>query len=206
MPSARLLIRHGAICGASVLAALVVSSVAAELHAEPQLNAGLEVGGAAAGTDGGFFDRPEFLLGLKGDVMFGRSAPWDFGVGPYLEFGTLAFDEIQFGGGASVHLPVHETFPLVASVGPYGRYGDDDFGVEPGVATALFWGSRSYNFHDNYVMALGVSVGYRASFGESAESALLVSAHLDLALLGLPIVALVSWLGGPSDEATRIDD
>ena len=137
--------------------------------------------------------------------MFARDDPWDFGVGPYLELGTFAFDELQFGGGASVHLPIHETFPFVASVGPYARYGDDDFGLEPGIATALFWGSRSYNFHDNYIMAVGLSVGYRASFGESKESALLVTAHVDIALLGLPFVALVGAIAGPTEEAARIE-
>jgi hypothetical protein len=91
-------------------------------------------------------------------------------------------------------------------VGPYGRYGDDGFGLEPGIATALFWGSRSYNFHENYVMAVGLSVGYRASFGDSAESALLISAHVDLAALGLPIVALAGLIAGPSDEAALIDE
>lgn len=190
---------------ATAIVALGLGAVASDAHAEPQVNTGLIVGGAAAGVDGGFFEQPEFVLGVKGDVMFLRDDPWDFGIGPYAELGTLAFDELQFGGGASVHLPIHETFPLVASVGPYARYGDDDFGLEPGVATALFWGSRSYNFHENYIMALGLSVGYRASFGESKESALLVTAHLDLALMGLPFVALVGLIAGPSDEATKID-
>ena len=180
-------------------------AVAPSAHAEPQVNTGLTIGGAAAGVDGGFFEQPEFVLGLRGDVMFARDDPWDFGVGPYLEIGTFAFDELQFGGGASVHLPVHETFPLVASMGPYARHGDDDFGLEPGIAAALFWGSRSYNFHENYIMAVGLSVGYRASFGESKESALLVTAHLDLAMLGLPFVALVGAIAGPSDEARMIE-
>jgi len=179
--------------------------VGGEARAEPQVNTGLLIGGAAAGVDGGFFDQPEFALGLRGDVMFCRDDAWDFGVGPYVELGTLAFDELQFGGGASVHLPVDETFPLVASVGPYARYGDDDFGLEPGIATALFWGSRSYNFHENYIMAVGLSVGYRASFGASKESALLITAQLDLALLGLPLVALAGWIAGPSDEAAMIE-
>ena len=50
-----------------------------------------------------------------------------------------------------------------------------------------------------------MSVGYRASFGESKESALLVTAHLDLAMLGLPFVALVGAIAGPSDEARMIE-
>jgi hypothetical protein len=188
-----------------LLASALVTLVSTSARADPQYNAGLVVGGAAAGSDGGFFDRPEFALGLRGDVMLLRDDPWDFGIGPYLEFGTLAFDELQLGAGASFHLPIHETFPLVASLGPYGRYGDDGFGFEPGISGGLFWGSRSYNFHEDYVMAVGLSLGYRVSFGDSKESALIVAAQVDLAMLGLPIVALVNWMRGPTDDAASID-
>jgi len=183
------------------LAALVCVS---DVAAEPQANAGLTLGGAAVGQEADVSDHAEMHLGLRGDTIFGRDDAFDFGVGPYVELGTLAFDELQFGGGASLHVPVHETLPLVASFGGYGRYGDDDFGVEPGIAGALFWGSRSYNFHANYVMAVGLSVGYRHTFGEANESALLVAAHLDLAVLGLPWVALINLLRGPTDEAAEL--
>ncbi|MEZ4443492.1 MAG: hypothetical protein R3B72_30755 [Polyangiaceae bacterium] len=175
-------------------------------QAEPQANAGLIIGGAAAGTDGGFFDRPEFHLGLRGDVIFGRTNPWSFGVGPYAEVGTFAFDELSVGTGASVHLPIHDSLPFVLSAGPFIRYGDDDFGVEPGISTSLFWGSRSYNFHESYIMAVGISVGYRATFTESKESALVIAAQLDLALLGLPVVALVNLIRGPTGDAALIED
>lgn len=173
--------------------------------AEPQGNASLTVGGAGVGADGEFWDHSEFHVGLRGDVMFGRDESSDFGIGPYGELGTFAFDELQFGGGASVLLPIHGSLPFVASVGGFARAGDDDFGVEPGISGSLFWGSRSYNFHANYVIALGLLVGYRATFGESKESMLLIATQLDLAFIGIPIVALVNVIRGPTDEARPIE-
>ncbi len=173
--------------------------------AEPQGNAGLTIGGAGVGTKGKVADEVEFHLGLRGDVLFGREESYDFGAGPYLEVGTYAFDELQFGGGGSVLLPIHDSLPFVLSVGGFARVGDDAFGVEPGVSGSLFWGSRSYNFHANYVMAMGLSVGYRATFGDSRESSLLVAAQLDLALLGIPFIALINVIRGPTADAQPLE-
>jgi hypothetical protein len=174
--------------------------------ADAQGNAALTIGGAGVGQNGEFWDHPEFHMGLRGDAIFGREGGYDFGAGPYAEVGTMAFDELQFGGGVSVLFPVHDTLPLIASVGPYGRYGDDDFGLEPGLAGAIFWGSRSYNFHEGYIMSWGLSVGYRHSLGESQESMLLVAAQIDLVSLGVPFIMLVNLMRGPTDEASNIED
>jgi hypothetical protein len=184
---------------------LAVSSASGWAHADPQANASMTLGGAGVGTEGQFWDHPEMHLGARGDVLFGRDGVSDFGAGPYVEVGTLAFDELQFGLGGSVLLPVNDHFPLVASAGGFGRVGDDDYGLEPGICGALFWGSRSYNFHANYVMAGGLLVGFRQSFGESHESALLIAAQLDLAFMGIPLVMLVDWMRGPSPEAAPIE-
>ncbi len=186
--------------------------------AEPQGNGALTVGGAAVGGTGydkRYFDHAAFHLGLRGDVLFFRQKPGDFGFGPYLELGTLAFREIQFGGGASVLLPITQSFPFVASVGAFGRYGNNrslpdpdgethTFGVEPGVTGSLFWGLRGFNYTANYELAAGLSVGWRHGFGESKETALLVALHLDLAALGLPFVALVNLIRGPTAAARPI--
>jgi hypothetical protein len=192
------------LCGAATLFAMV--SGVSDVAAEPQANAGLTLGGAAVGPGGEVWDHAEFHLGLRGDTLFGRDDAFDFGIGPYVELGTMAFDELQFGGGATMLLPIHETLPLVASVGAFGRVGDDDYGMDPGFAGALFWGSRSYNFHANYVMMAGLSVGYRQTFGQADESMLLIAAHLDLAALGLPLVALINLLRGPTAEAEPLVD
>ena len=175
-------------------------------RAEPQANASLTIGGAGVGQEGEFWDHAEMHLGARGDVLFGRDRVGDFGVGPYVDVGTFAFDELQFGGGGSVLLPINDHFPLVASVGGYGRWSDvDDYGLEPGLTGALFWGSRSYNFHANYVMAGGLLVGFRQSLGESHESVLLIAAQLDLAFMGIPLVALLDLMRGPSAEVAPVE-
>jgi hypothetical protein len=153
----------------------------------------------------GELDHAEFHLGLRGDVLFARCDPGDFGVGPYAEVGTFALDELQMGGGASVLFPIHEALPLIASFGAYGRVADDDFGGEPGLAGTLFWGTRSYNFHDNYVLTAGLLVGWRQTLGESRESHFLVSAQVDLAVLALPFIALVAAIRGPSEDAQPLE-
>jgi hypothetical protein len=190
---------------AAVLSGALAVTTSALARAEPQGNAALTIGGAGVGTRGKFWERPAFHLGARGDVLFLRKKARDFGLGPYLEAGMLAHRlvEAQFGGGLSLLLPVHETFPLVVSVGPFGRYGTDKL-AEPGVAGAIFWGTRSYNYSAGYVMAAGLSVGYRQAFGESKESVLLVAAQLDLAAMGLPIVLLINALRGPTAAAKPI--
>ncbi len=129
-------------------------------RAEPQASVGLTVGVAGEGLDHQIWrDRTAFHLGLHGDVLFGRSSNSDFGFGPYAEILSHDFDEVQFGGGVSGLLPILDTFPLVLSVGAYGRKGSDAFGLEPGVAGELFWGSRSYNFNSRYVLSGGLLDG-----------------------------------------------
>ena len=124
------------------------------------------MGVAGRGVEGAVWDTTAFHLGLRGDVLFLRGGPHDFGVGPYAEVVTHAFDELQLGGGLSALFPVHEALPIVASVGLYGRAGDEGYGFEPGLATALFWGSRSYNYHSSYGMAGGLLVQGRLGLGD----------------------------------------
>src|SRR5262249_28592404 len=113
----------------------------ADARADPQGTAGLTIGVAGTGLKRAGWDETDFHLGLHGDVLFGRERASDFGAGPYAEVATHAFDDIQFGGGLSLLLPVVEFLPVVVSAGTYGRYGSEGYGVEPGVAGELFWGS-----------------------------------------------------------------
>src|SRR5690242_3614535 len=131
MPTARRL------AAASIAASLLVlGALPRAARAEPQANAALTIGAAGVGLDRKAWETTVFHLGLRGDVLFLRDAPAEFGLGPYAEVFTHAFDELQLGGGLSALLPISEALPLVASIGAYGRIGDDDFGFEPGVAAA----------------------------------------------------------------------
>src|SRR5690606_17649081 len=109
--------------------------------AEPQWNVGVDVGVAGRG-EGALWSETTFWLGARGDVLFGREGTSDFGAGPYVDIGTLAFDELDFGGGASLLVPVLDSFPLVLSAGPYGRLGEGDPTLSPGLQGTIFWGTR----------------------------------------------------------------
>jgi len=146
----------------------------------------------------------QFHLGLRGDVLFGRTGTHGFGAGPYTEVLTDGFDEIQAGFGGELLIPVLDSVPVVVSAGPYGRLGPGGFGVEPGVATSLFWGGRSYNFNANYVMAFGLLTQLRCGFGPSKETTIILGVQLDLAFLSLPLVYAVDAARGGSRETDRV--
>jgi hypothetical protein len=151
------------------------------------------------------WDETVFHLGLRSDVLFGRSSTSDFGIGPYVEVSTHAFDEVQFGGGVSVLLPVIDYLPVVVSAGAYGRKGDDDFGVEPGLTGQLFWGSRSYNFHARYVMSIGLIGQMRYGLGESRETSIVIGAHLDVVAMSLPFLFLINAFRGGSSDTRNVE-
>ena len=189
---------------APLLNALALAGLApTTAWAEPQANAGLTLGVAGRGQERAVWDQSVFHAGLRGDVLFGRTSSRTIGIGPYAEVLTHAFDEIQFGAGVSTLLPVLDTFPLVLSAGLYGRTGESAYGVNPGVAAALFWGSRSYNFHANYGMAGGLLAEMRLGLGDSRETAVVLAAQIDLALMAMPVVFLVNAFQ-PSPEAAPL--
>ena len=80
----------------------------------------------------------------------------DMAVGPYLDFATHAFDTVETGGGIEWLIPVVEdSLPFVLSAGAFARRAPS-LPWEPGIATTLFFGSRSYNFHSIYGLAAGL--------------------------------------------------
>jgi hypothetical protein len=188
-------------CSALALALLLAAPAA---RAEPQASVGLTIGAAGEGFDRHLWQRTAFHLGVHGDVLFGRSSTSDFGVGPYAELFTHAFDEIQFGGGVSGLLPVLDTFPIIASLGAYGRKGRDKYGLEPGVAGELFFGARSFNFNSRYVLSGGLLTQARIGLGASRETTIVIAAQVDLLLFVMPVMFLITAARGPSPEAAPI--
>jgi hypothetical protein len=187
----------------AALAALGLSASSA--RAEPQASVGLTIGAAGEGYDRHYWKRTAFHLGLHGDILFGRSSTSDFGIGPYAEIFTHAFDEVQFGGGVSGLLPVLDAFPIVLSAGAYGRKGSDQFKVEPGITGQLFWGSRSYNFHSKYVLSGGLLTQFRYGLGPSRETSIVIAAQVDVVLLAMPVMFLITAARGGSHEATPVE-
>lgn len=191
-----------AIHAACVAAAVLAAPEAA--RAEPQGNVGLDIGLAGRGYKRELWEETVFHLGLRGDVLFARDAVNDFGVGPYAELFTHAFDELQIGHGVSLLIPVVDTFPLVLSAGSYGRIGDDRYGFEPGFAGAAFFGSRSFNFTAHYVMAFGVLAQGRVGLGDSEETSIVLALHADVAFLSMPIVYAIDAARGGSEETDPV--
>jgi len=187
----------------AALAGVVLSARGA--RAEPQASVGLTIGAAGEGYDRHYWKRTAFHLGFHGDVLFGRGSTSDFGIGPYAEIFTHAFDEVQFGGGVSGLLPVLDAFPIVLSAGAYGRKGSDMYKVEPGFTAQLFWGSRSYNFHSRYVLSGGLLTQFRYGLGPSRETAIVIAAQIDVVLLAMPVMFLITAARGGSREAAPIE-
>lgn len=201
---------------ATAIALLAAAAlVAGRAAAEPQLTAGLTVGLAgvapatpdkplAAAPSRAFWKQTDFHLGLRTEVLFFRDRNDQFGLGPYAEVLTHAFDEIQLGGGASLLVPVLDNLPIVVSGGLYARKADDGYGFTPGVAGTVFWGSRSHNFEAPYGLGAGLVGELRYGLGPNHETAIVIAAQLDVVALTLPFVLLASALHGPSSEAAPI--
>lgn len=156
-------------------------------QARPQANAGLTLGVAEVGDRSDLFGSTRFTLGARGDVLFLRERNADWGLGPYAELLTTTFHDLQIGGGASALLPIHDYLPLVIFGGGYAR-NTERFGWEPGLAASIFWGSRSYNYHASYGLAAGLLLQGRYGLGDSRETAIILGAQVDLALVSLPFV------------------
>jgi hypothetical protein len=187
-----------------LLLGCALSLAAPDARADPQASVGFTLGAAGAGFDRKIWDTTAFHLGFHGDVLFGRDELSDFGLGPYAEVLTNGFDEIQFGGGLSVLFPVLATFPVVLSLGAYGRAGEGPFSLEPGLAGELFFGTRSYNFHANYVMSAGLIGQMRYGLGPSKETSIIVGAQIDLLALSLPVVFLINAARGGSHDTDPV--
>jgi hypothetical protein len=184
---------------------LAVLAVARPVGAEPQVSVGVTVGAAGEGFDHRMWTRrTAFHLGLHGDLVLGRSSTSSFGVGPYVELLTHAFDEVELGGGVSGLLPVLDTFPVIVSAGVYGRKGPEGFGLEPGVAGEICWGPRSYNFHSRYVLSGGLLGQVRYGLGPTREMSIVVAAQVDIMVLAIPVLFLINAARGSSPEAAPL--
>lgn len=204
--------RTSPVVGAAALCAAICFGGSAARADSPQFGVGFTVGAAGVGRFNKPWDETMFHLGARGDMLFGRNGSNGFGVGPYIEVMTHDFGELQTGGGASVLLPVAELYPIVLSAGGYvripwrstpGPIADTSFGVEPGLAGSIFFGTRSYNFHSSYEITVGLLGEARVGLGESHETSFVVAAQLDFAALWVPVVFIVHGLQ-ESPEATRI--
>jgi hypothetical protein len=165
---------------------LTVSVATTRADAAPQANAGMTIGGGIDGLRGGGTSG-FFHVGGRADVLFLRERGRDMAIGPYVDIATASFTTLEAGAGVEWLLPVRDDLPFILSAGVFERRAPS-FGWEPGVATTLFFGSRSYNFHSWYDLGLGVFVQGRYGLGEAKQGEVIFGAQIDLALLAYPFI------------------
>ena len=115
------------------------------------------------------------------------------GIGPYLELASEAFESFEAGGGLDWLIPASESFPFILSAGMEARH-TAWTGWEPGVTSALFFGSRGYNFHSVYGLTGGIFVELRRSLGDSRDTDLIGGVELDLSFLAFPFLLIYGAL------------
>jgi hypothetical protein len=180
------------VCVVGLTSAMAVTSRPAS--ADPQTSVALTIGGGAA--DLRTSPRPVFHLGGWADILFFRNRESDMALGPYLSVDTAAFDTFHVGGGLSWLLPLGSPV-LIVSGGALAQ--KSAFGWEPALQTALFFGSRSFNFHSVYGFAIGGFVQGRLGVGGldgTRQADVVGGLQMDVAILGLPFVLLYQGLRG----------
>ena len=172
---------------------LLVSWIAALLlapcgvaRADPQVSFGVTAGDGITNLRDGSGPRNAFHAGIRGDLLFLRSRENQMAIGPYVEVLTERFNSLDMGGGIEWILPAFPAFPFVLSAGPFVRNAEGYGGYQPGVAAALFFGPRSYNFASVYGLANGIYVQTRYGLGDAKQADLLFGIQIDLAVLALP--------------------
>jgi len=130
-----------------------------------------------------------FHLGARGDVLFLRSRPGQWALGPYVDVATFAFENVDAGGGAELLVPASDDVQLVLSAGAFGRSGLGR-SFEPGFEGTLFGGTRSYNFHSWYGLAVGIFAQTRWMPESPATFDVVGGVQIDAELLALPALFL----------------
>ncbi len=168
----------------AVTLALALAS-AGRAEAKPQVSAGVTTGIALTDLRFSHGPRVAYHLGGRFDVLFLRERPSDMAIGPYVDVASHAFDTFEAGGGLSWLVPVGST-AFVLSGGAFGRAAG--FGFEPGVASTIFWGSRSFNYHATYGIAAGLFAQGRYGLGDGKQGDAILGVQIDLEYLALPFL------------------
>jgi len=167
---------------------LVVLVSAARAQADPEWNVAAQTSVCGLGTDR-VWQKTGFCGSFRGDLLFGRDRNADFGLGPYLTFGTATFSDVRFGGGLSLLLPTLEgDFPIVLSAGALSRNGTD-----LRLSGQAFFGLRSHNFHGSYAMGSGLVLGGDSTLNGQGNT-LYVGLQIDGLWLALPFILGYEWL------------
>jgi hypothetical protein len=131
--------------------------------------------------------------GARGDALFLRSRGSDMAVGPYLDVATSSFHDLDAGGGLEWLIPVRDDLPFVLSAGAFTRNGEGRSWA-PGLESTLFWGSRSYNFHSWYGLALGLFAQTRYVPGPPEQADVVLGIQIDGEILLMPSMLFLGLL------------
>jgi hypothetical protein len=173
--------RPSSVAAVRLVAFSLLSSSAGPADAAPQLNVGV-----APGVDWRPDSKVAFDGSVAADVMFGRTGDASFGLGPRLELGTRAFDDLRLGAGLSAQLP---TDPVAVVGTLQGLLQTNDGSLDPGIGARCFVGLRPYNHYGFYSAAIGLSLGADHVFGADATS-VVAAVHIDGMWLSLPFLFL----------------
>jgi hypothetical protein len=181
--------------------ALALSLSVRASSAAPQANVGMTFGGVAEDVTTGP-PHGQVHWGGRADVLFLRSRGSDMALGPYVDAGTSSFHDFDAGGGLSWLLPVRDDLPFVLSAGFFTRTGEG-WNWAPGAEGTLFWGSRSYNFHSWYGIALGLFAEAKylpGSREQTEQTDLVFGIHMDGEVMLMPSMLILQLLGHSNDN------
>jgi hypothetical protein len=181
----RVLGRSRGLAARAAVAMLAVAAWSPVAEARPQVTAGLTTGLALTDARAENGPRAAYHLGGRLDLLLLRDTPRSMALGPYVEVMTAAFDTFETGGGIAWLIPTGPT-AFVVSGGAFAR--TSRFGWEPGAAGTIFWGSRSYNFHSDYAVGVGLFAQGRYGLGDGKQGDAVFGVQLDLEYLALPFV------------------
>jgi hypothetical protein len=176
----------------ATLGALMAGSVSSVCRADTEVNAAM-TGGVATLRMQDQGTRVGGHLGLYADAIFTRKRSRDWGVGPHVDFTTLAFATAEPGAGASGLIPVGDVI-LMPRITPFLRLGDSG-GSRAGLAASLFIGGRSHNFSGTYTLGNGGYLQVRRSLASDERVDFLIGAQIDMAYVALPFIFAVQALG-----------
>lgn len=131
-------------------------------------------------------------VGLRPELIFGRSTRESLGFGPFLEATAhLASRGVEglFGGGLSLQVPLGRANAVVPSVGGYATW-CEELGVQPGVSAGVFLGARQFNAATRWDGSWGLRLDARYGLGSAREIFLSLGVQVDLSLA----VFLLDWL------------
>lgn len=136
---------------------------------------------------------PVFSIALRVDVLY-HPGPRAFGIGPFLSTRSDNFRDIAPALGATLLLPISESFPIVVSAGAALRI--DAAGVTAGPLERIWLGARSYNYHTPYVLSGGLFAEGRQLFlgGNDVGWDMIFGVDADLELLAIPWIMLYTWV------------